>query len=83
MYGYQELPQHIPTSIHPDGTLFYVHFNQSSVLALSSQDGSLIKSYSSKADVAINQPPILVGDKYMYIVGLAPHSTAYIYPMKR
>lgn len=83
VYGYQSLPPHIPVSIHPDGTLFYVTINQTTILALSSRDGSFIKSYTVSSDITINQPPILVGDKYMYIVGMAPHSTAVIYPMKR
>ena len=46
VYGYQDLPSHLPVSIHPDGTVYYVTINQTSILALSSQDGSLIKSYS-------------------------------------
>lgn len=82
LYGYEDLPQHLPVSIHPDGTIYYVTINQTSILALSSQDGSLIKSYTGRRDVSINQPPILVGN-YMYIVGVAPYTTAVLYPMSR
>ena len=83
VYGYQDLPSHLPVSIHPDGTVYYITINQTSILALSSQDGSLIKSYTGRKDVSIIQPPILVGNDYMYIVGIAPHSTAVLYPMLR
>ena len=83
VYGNEELPPHIPVSIHPDGTLYYVTINQSSILALSSQDGSLLKTYSSRSGISIDQPPILVGNDYMYIVGRTTYSTTVIYPIQR
>lgn len=84
IYGTQELPPHLPVSIDPDGTIFYVTINQTNVLALSSQDGSLLKSYTSRPGTIINQPPILVGNNYMYIAGREwTQATTVIYPIKR
>ena len=83
VFGKQELPPHINPAIHPDGTIFYVTMNGTTIIAFSALDGTIIKSYSGREDVETVQPPILVGDKYMYIAGRNVDSSAVLYPIAR
>lgn len=83
VFGKQELPPHINPAIHPDGTIFYVTINGTTIVTFSAVDGTIIKTYSGREDVEMVQPPILVGDKYMYIAGRNVDSSAVLYPIAR
>ena len=70
-------------SIHPKGYVFIIHYNHTIVLAFSTVDGSLYKSYDIPHLLYL-EPPILVGDALMYLMGYSASesSDTVIYAME-
>ena len=57
-----------PPSIHPDGYTYFIHQNGTVVYRLLTKDGTLDKTYSVP-QLGYFEPPIIVGTKFMYLIG--------------
>jgi hypothetical protein len=60
-------------SIHPHGIVYFIHNNHTMMAALSTSSGRLIRSYSIE-NLGYLEPPILLGDSFVYLVGLFGNS---------
>lgn len=67
-FGNSTLGSVTPPSIHPDGFVYFIHQNGTVVYRLATKDGSLNKTYSVP-ELGYFEPPILVGSKFVYVVG--------------
>eukprot|EP00731_Ephydatia_muelleri_P034084 Em0047g3a len=63
----------ISPSLHPGGLLYFIHSNESVLIALSTQDGLLHKWYEITS-LPYFEPPIIVGDSMIYLFGFAESS---------
>ena len=66
-------------SIHPDGHVYFINSNYSTLFVLSTEDGSVVKSYNITCqylDCVYTQPPIIVGSVFLYLTRLS----LYMYP---
>ena len=69
----------ISPSLHPGGLLYFIHSNESVLIALSTQDGLLHKWYEITS-LPYFEPPIIVGDSMIYLFGFA-ESSIVMYPL--
>ena len=68
-------------SVHPAGHIYFIHNDDTRVVALSAKDGSLYKVYSLTEQLGFLEPPILLGNEMMYLLGFKG-STIAIYTVK-
>lgn len=73
----------LPPAIHPKGYVFIIHYNHTTVLAFSTDDGSLYQSYEVPHLLYL-EPPILLGNALMYLMGYttAENPDSVIYAVK-
>lgn len=76
-FGNSTLGSVTPPSIHPEGIVFFIHQNGTVVYCLATKDGSLSKSYGVPK-LGYFEPPLLVGSKFMYIVGFQDSAVAIL-----
>ena len=68
-------------SVHPGGYIYFIHNDDSKVVALSAKDGSLHKAYDIAEPLGFLEPPILLGNQMMYLIGFKGSAIA-IYTVK-
>ena len=68
-------------SLHPKGIVYFIYSNATAsfITSLSTKDGSRIKEYSV-VQLGYLEPPIIVGDSFMYLVGFLG-SAIQMYPL--
>ena len=72
-------------SIHPNGYIYAIHNDCTKVIAVKSKDGSLYQVYNIPDPLGFFEPPILLGQEMMYLIGFVNTSvddSISIYPMK-
>ena len=68
-------------SVHPAGHIYFIHNDDTKVVALSAKDGSLHKVYDITEQLGFLEPPVLLGDQMMYLLGFKGNAIA-IYTVK-
>lgn len=79
VYGEPNRYFSISPSLHPRGILYFIHSNESALIALSTQDGSFHKLYEI-VPLPYLEPPIIVGDSMIYLFGFVD-SSIVMYPL--
>lgn len=70
----------VPPSLHPNKLVYFINTNSSALFALSTKDGSLVKSYNITHELFYYvQPPIVVGSKVLYLTrfGVSPYTECH------
>ena len=66
----------LPPSLDPKGFAYFIHSNHSVMFTLSTADGSFVNSYKVGTNTTeFNHPPILVGEKFIYLLSGAGVAT--------
>jgi outer membrane protein assembly factor BamB len=59
----------LPPSIDPKGYVYFIHSNNSAMYSLSTADGSVVSAYHVGSNTTeYSHPPILLGEKLIYLV---------------
>ena len=80
MFGEPNIYFSISPSLHPKGLVYFIHSNESVLISLCIQDGSLHKMYDI-ASLGYLEPPIIVGDNLVYLFGFTDSSSVVMYPL--
>ncbi len=72
----------ITPSLHPDDRVYFINSNHTTLFALATKDGSLVKSFNiTHQDFYYVQLPIVVGKKFLYLLRFSIDGFPYYGPM--